>query len=129
MMDCGRGLRGHGLRGRAFFNRCVDGGGNGATHVFGLTFSKNLRHDWMAVGYAVAANPLWTALRNGASVLCQTSFHPDPVAASRKMRIHRSEMMRGGEQYRKRRDSVVNDNNDGAFPARYQGGPFMLFPG
>jgi aspartate aminotransferase len=92
------------------------------------TFSKSYAMTGWRVGYAVAAEPFMTGLRklalysvNGVSTMTQW-------AALEALRIPRSEIDARREQYRQRRDLLVNGLNEVGLPCEMPAGAFYAFP-
>jgi aspartate aminotransferase len=96
--------------------------------ISAYTFSKTYGMTGWRVGYAVAGEPFMTGLRklalysvNGVSTLTQW-------AALEALRIPRSEIDARREQYRQRRDLLVNGLNDVGLPCEIPQGAFYAFP-
>jgi aspartate/methionine/tyrosine aminotransferase len=92
------------------------------------TFSKTYGMTGWRVGYAVASEPFMTGLRklvlystNGVSTMTQW-------AALEALRIPRSEIDARREQYRHRRDLLVNGLNEVGLPCEMPQGAFYAFP-
>lgn len=96
--------------------------------ISAYTFSKTYGMTGWRVGYAVAGEPFMTGLRklalysvNGVSTMTQW-------AALEALRIPRSEIDARREQYRQRRDLLVNGLNDVGLPCEIPQGAFYAFP-
>jgi aspartate aminotransferase len=96
--------------------------------ISAYTFSKTYGMTGWRVGYAVAWEPFMTGLRklalysvNGVSTMTQW-------AALEALRIPRSEIDARREQYRQRRDLLVNGLNDVGLPCEIPQGAFYAFP-
>jgi aspartate/methionine/tyrosine aminotransferase len=96
--------------------------------ISAYTFSKTYGMTGWRVGYAVASEPFMTGLRklvlysvNGVSTMTQW-------AALEALRIPRSEIDARREQYRQRRDLLVNGLNDVGLPCEIPQGAFYAFP-
>jgi aspartate aminotransferase len=92
------------------------------------TFSKSYGMTGWRVGYAVAHEPFMTGIRklvlysvNGVSTMTQW-------AALEALRIPRSEVDARREQYRLRRDLLVNGLNEVGLPCEMPQGAFYAFP-
>jgi aspartate aminotransferase len=92
------------------------------------TFSKSYGMTGWRVGYAVAQEPFMTGMRklvlysvNGVSTMTQW-------AALEALRIPRSEIDARREQYRQRRDLLVNGLNEMDLPCEMPHGAFYAFP-
>jgi aspartate aminotransferase len=92
------------------------------------TFSKTYGMTGWRVGYAVAQEPFMTGLRklvlysaNGVSTMTQW-------AALEALRIPRSEIDARREEYRQRRDLLVNGLNEAGLPCEIPQGAFYAFP-
>src|SRR5271156_5999040 len=92
------------------------------------TFSKSYGMTGWRVGYAVAHEPFMTGMRklvlysvNGVSTMTQW-------AALEALRIPRSEIDARREEYRKRRDLLVNGLNEAGLPCEMPQGAFYAFP-
>jgi aspartate aminotransferase len=92
------------------------------------TFSKTYGMTGWRVGYAVANEPFMTGLKklvlysvNGVSTLTQW-------AALEALQIPRSEIDARREQYRQRRDLLVNGLNEVGLPCEMPQGAFYAFP-
>ncbi len=92
------------------------------------TFSKSYGMTGWRVGYAVASEPFMTGLRklvlysvNGVSTMTQW-------AALEALRIPRSELDARREEYRQRRDLLVNGLNEVGLPCGMPQGAFYAFP-
>jgi aspartate/methionine/tyrosine aminotransferase len=92
------------------------------------TFSKTYGMTGWRVGYAVAHEPFMTGMRklvlysvNGVSTMTQW-------AALEALRIPRSEIDARREQYRRRRDLLVNGLNEMDLPCEMPQGAFYAFP-
>ncbi len=102
--------------------------GMAARTISAYTFSKSYGMTGWRVGYAVAGEPFMTGLRklalysvNGVSTMTQW-------AALEALRIPRSEIDARREQYRQRRDLLVNGLNDVGLPCEIPQGAFYAFP-
>jgi aspartate aminotransferase len=96
--------------------------------ISAYTFSKTYGMTGWRVGYAVASEPFMTGLRklvlysvNGVSTITQW-------AALEALRIPRSEIDARREQYRQRRDLLVNGLNEVGLPCEMPQGAFYAFP-
>jgi aspartate aminotransferase len=96
--------------------------------ISAYTFSKTYGMTGWRVGYAVASEPFMTGLRklvlysvNGVSTMTQW-------AALEALRIPRSEIDARREQYRQRRDLLVNGLNEVGLPCEMPQGAFYAFP-
>jgi aspartate aminotransferase len=96
--------------------------------ISAYTFSKTYGMTGWRVGYAVAGEPFMTGLRklalysvNGVSTMTQW-------AALEALRIPRSEIDARREQYRERRDLLVNGLNEVGLPCEMPQGAFYAFP-
>jgi aspartate aminotransferase len=96
--------------------------------ISAYTFSKTYGMTGWRVGYAVAGEPFMTGLRklvlysvNGVSTMTQW-------AALEALRIPRSEIDARREQYRQRRDLLVNGLNEVGLPCEMPQGAFYAFP-
>jgi aspartate aminotransferase len=92
------------------------------------TFSKTYGMTGWRVGYAVAQEPFMSGLRklvlysaNGVSTMTQW-------AALEALRIPRSEIDARREEYRQRRDLLVNGLNEAGLPCEIPQGAFYAFP-
>jgi aspartate aminotransferase len=92
------------------------------------TFSKTYGMTGWRVGYAVAQEPFMSGLRklvlysaNGVSTMTQW-------AALEALRIPRSEIDARREEYRQRRDLLVNGLNEAGLPCEMPQGAFYAFP-
>jgi aspartate aminotransferase len=92
------------------------------------TFSKSYGMTGWRVGYAVAHEPFMTGIRklvlysvNGVSTMTQW-------AALEALRIPRAEIDARREQYRRRRDLLVNGLNEMGLPCEMPQGAFYAFP-
>jgi aspartate/methionine/tyrosine aminotransferase len=92
------------------------------------TFSKSYGMTGWRIGYAVATEPFMTGLRklalysvNGVSTMTQW-------AALEALRIPRSELDARREEYRQRRDLLVNGLNEVGLPCEMPQGAFYAFP-
>jgi aspartate aminotransferase len=92
------------------------------------TFSKSYGMTGWRIGYAVASEPFMTGLRklvlysvNGVSTMTQW-------AALEALRIPRSELDARREEYRQRRDLLVNGLNEVGLPCEMPEGAFYAFP-
>src|ERR1700760_1555929 len=96
--------------------------------ISAYTFSKTYGMTGWRVGYAVASEPFITGLRklvlysvNGVSTMTQW-------AALEALHIPRSEIDARREQYRQRRDLLVNRLNEVGLPCEMPHGAFYAFP-
>jgi aspartate aminotransferase len=96
--------------------------------ISAYTFSKTYGMTGWRVGYAVASEPFMTGLRklvlysvNGVSTMTQW-------AALEALRIPRSEIDARREQYRQRRDLLVNGLNEVGLLCEMPQGAFYAFP-
>jgi aspartate aminotransferase len=92
------------------------------------TFSKSYGMTGWRVGYAVASEPFMSGLRklvlysvNGVSTMTQW-------AALEALRLPRSELDARREEYRQRRDLLVNGLNGAGLPCEMPQGAFYAFP-
>lgn len=96
--------------------------------ITAYTFSKSFAMTGWRVGYAVASEPFMTGLRklvlysvNGVSTMTQW-------AALEALQLPRTELDARREQYRQRRDLLVNGLNDVGLPCEMPQGAFYAFP-
>jgi aspartate/methionine/tyrosine aminotransferase len=96
--------------------------------ITAYTFSKSYAMTGWRVGYAVAQEPFISGLRklvlytvNGVSTMTQW-------AALEALRIPRSELDARREEYRRRRDLLVNGLNEVGLPCELPHGAFYAFP-
>jgi aspartate/methionine/tyrosine aminotransferase len=92
------------------------------------TFSKSYAMTGWRIGYAVAQEPFMSGLRkmalytvNGVSTITQW-------AALEALRIPRSEIDARRDEYRQRRDLLVNGLNEAGLPCEMPQGAFYAFP-
>jgi aspartate/methionine/tyrosine aminotransferase len=92
------------------------------------TFSKSYAMTGWRIGYAVAHEPFMSGMRklvlyssNGVSTMTQW-------AALEALQIPRSELDARREQYRQRRDLLVNGLNEVGLPCEMPQGAFYAFP-
>jgi aspartate/methionine/tyrosine aminotransferase len=102
--------------------------GMAARTISTYTFSKSYGMTGWRVGYAVADEPFMTGMRklvlysvNGVSTMTQW-------AALEALRTPRSEIDARREQYRQRRDLLVNGLNEMELPCETPQGAFYAFP-
>jgi aspartate aminotransferase len=102
--------------------------GMGQRTISTYTFSKSYGMTGWRVGYAVAVEPLMTGLRklvlysvNGVSTMTQW-------AALEALKMPRSELDARREEYRQRRDLLVNGLNEAGLPCAMPQGAFYAFP-
>src|SRR5258708_9758045 len=96
--------------------------------ISAYTFSKTYGMTGWRVGYAVAGEPFMTGLRKLALYSVNGGSTPTPWAALEALRIPRSEIDARREQYRQRRDLLVNGLNDVGLPCEIPQGAFYAFP-
>ena len=96
--------------------------------ITAYTFSKSYGMTGWRVGYAVASEPFMTGLRklvlysvNGVSTMTQW-------AALEALQLPRTELDERREQYRQRRDLLVNGLNEVGLPCEMPQGAFYAFP-
>jgi aspartate aminotransferase len=96
--------------------------------ITAYTFSKSYGMTGWRVGYAVAQEPFMSGLRklvlysvNGVSTMTQW-------AALEALRVPRSEIDARREEYRQRRDLLVNGLNEVGLPCELPQGAFYAFP-
>ncbi|HEY0786766.1 MAG TPA: aminotransferase class I/II-fold pyridoxal phosphate-dependent enzyme [Acidobacteriaceae bacterium] len=92
------------------------------------TFSKSYAMTGWRVGYAVAQEPFMTALRK--MVLYSTNGVPTPLqwAALEALKTPQDVLDARREEYRQRRDLLVNGLNQMGLPCELPAGAFYAFP-
>ena len=92
------------------------------------TFSKTYAMTGWRVGYAVANEPFMERIAKAGSIFRQWGSTMTQWAALEALRIPRSEIDARREQYRQRRDLLVNGLNEVGLPCEMPAGAFYAFP-